>query len=172
MAARGQARRRGPGRAGRAVPRYGPGCRRRGGARGAAAAVAAAPGGVTPPGGGRAAWGRGPAAMEGVLYKWTNYLSGELRPVLSFCAGWASLAGRVPSSSFLCVCIYIFLYKSMYVYLLSLDQRCPRDPAVHPGFPAALPHCHRPALEEAVSQPLVGASARLGRPLPSPGPWV
>lgn len=88
--------RAGQGRAGRAAPRYGPGCRRRGGARGAAAAAA---GGVTPPGGGRAAWGRGPAAMEGVLYKWTNYLSGELLPVLSLCAERASLARRVPLSS-------------------------------------------------------------------------
>jgi len=28
-------------------------------------------------GGRRAVWGRRPVAMEGVLYKWTNYLSGE-----------------------------------------------------------------------------------------------
>lgn len=75
----------GAGRAGRAPPRDGAVWRRRGGARAAA-------GGVTLSGGGRAAWGRGAAGMEGVLYKWTNYLSGEFMPVLSLCGTGAVIS--------------------------------------------------------------------------------
>lgn len=124
---RGGGRLGGGGRAGRAVPRDGPGSRRRGGARGAAAAG----GSVTPPGGGRAAWGRGPAAMEGVLYKWTNYLSGELLSVLSLGAGRASRAR--PSSSFIDICL------CKYMCVLSPGQRCPLAPPCTPLFQTC---CH------------------------------
>lgn len=100
---------------------------------------------------------------------------------MSCCQSSASARRGFPSAAgpiiVFCTEIRIFLCIDTYVFAES-GSRCPlpppcRGPApAHPGFPAVLLHLvTRPALEEAFS-PLVGASARLGCPLPSLGLWV
>lgn len=89
--------------------------------------------------------------MEGVLYKWTNYLSGEFLPVLSLCGT------GVVIFSFMYLCKYI--YVCIFTVFAGCGSALPLDSTMQGTSSGA-------AL---LSLPGVcpGAGARTGRPSPS-----